>query len=259
MGERNDEGPYFVEVSESGCLKCGEGGLWAVCSAFDGEECEVLGTTFGDEETAADVCDAMNVAYRAGQVSASTAEKLDLDGCLPKPDAFRSRHLRAAAEQVLAIGFPQSVGEQVRVLLQRFHALDRAFASAAGVGKSDAEKLPQGSIPDAPSAREVEAVAWKWDDERGQWLARIGPFVLHAFPGFGGSSAPERWSIKFEGERSVVPIAEGKTGGREAAEAQLLELVRVGAWALGYELCRIGGTCRNRDQQRPEQHAREWR
>jgi hypothetical protein len=48
------------------CAHCGHGKMWTIESGFLGEEI-AIGTSWGDQELAQDVCELMNDAYDAGR------------------------------------------------------------------------------------------------------------------------------------------------------------------------------------------------
>ncbi len=58
---------YRVDVADGhkGCEHCKAGTFWTIVYTEDGEPIEI-GTSWGDEELAQDICDLMNMAYDAG-------------------------------------------------------------------------------------------------------------------------------------------------------------------------------------------------
>lgn len=70
--ETPDTSHYRVEIADgaTGCEKCGHDAMWTVVwTEPNGESCQI-GTSWGDEELAEDVCDLMNMAYEAGKETA---------------------------------------------------------------------------------------------------------------------------------------------------------------------------------------------
>lgn len=57
--------PYFLEVGENGCVKCGHNKTWDIIQP-DGV---ALATTYGDYEEAEEICDMLNIAYALGRAS----------------------------------------------------------------------------------------------------------------------------------------------------------------------------------------------
>jgi len=70
-----DEQFYRVQLSanHAACTQCGHGSYYTIVYKDNGEEIEI-GTAWGDEELAEDICDLMNMAYDAGVESASVDE-----------------------------------------------------------------------------------------------------------------------------------------------------------------------------------------
>ena len=61
--EREEKEPYFVEVDNNGCTKCGVGRTWVVV----GPDGCAGGTSYGLEEDAADLAEDLNIAFFRGQ------------------------------------------------------------------------------------------------------------------------------------------------------------------------------------------------
>lgn len=59
----NSEEPYFVEVDENGCSKCGSGRMWRVIGPGD----IGLSTSYGLMEDAEDLAEELNIAYANGR------------------------------------------------------------------------------------------------------------------------------------------------------------------------------------------------
>ena len=57
---------YNVEISSAGCERCGVGTQWAIVTNLNGEPTEIGGMTWGDKETAEDICEMLNEAYERG-------------------------------------------------------------------------------------------------------------------------------------------------------------------------------------------------
>jgi hypothetical protein len=55
--------PYFVEIDENGCAKCGVGRMWTVIGP-DGTQHQ---TSFADEDDAARLAEDLNDAYYRGK------------------------------------------------------------------------------------------------------------------------------------------------------------------------------------------------
>lgn len=62
MSEQGKE-PYFVEVNNDGCSRCGHDRTWTVV----GPDGVALGQSWVDEDDAQDVADWLNEAYEAGR------------------------------------------------------------------------------------------------------------------------------------------------------------------------------------------------
>lgn len=62
----NTEDPYFITVDTNGCGHCGEGRTWAIV----GPDGAMGGTSFEDEDQAADLAELLNDAYWQGKGSA---------------------------------------------------------------------------------------------------------------------------------------------------------------------------------------------
>lgn len=58
-----EEEPYFVEVDNNGCSKCGAGRTWVVVNP-DGY---AGGTSYGLEEDAQDLAEDLNIAFNRGR------------------------------------------------------------------------------------------------------------------------------------------------------------------------------------------------
>lgn len=58
---------YRVEVEDenAGCKHCGHGKFWVIMEG-QGDDAAGQGTSYGDKETADDICDLMNMAFDAG-------------------------------------------------------------------------------------------------------------------------------------------------------------------------------------------------
>lgn len=55
--------PYFVEVDQNGCEKCGSGRTWSVV----GPDGSALGISYGYEEDADEMAEALNESFDAGR------------------------------------------------------------------------------------------------------------------------------------------------------------------------------------------------
>jgi len=62
----NTEDPYFITVDTNGCGHCGEGRTWAIV----GPDGVMGGTSFEDEDEAADLVELLNDAYCQGRSGA---------------------------------------------------------------------------------------------------------------------------------------------------------------------------------------------
>jgi hypothetical protein len=62
MEDQSMDEPYFVEVDENGCTKCGAGRMWTVIGP-DGDQHH---TSFADEDDAAKLAEDLNDAYYKG-------------------------------------------------------------------------------------------------------------------------------------------------------------------------------------------------
>lgn len=58
---------YRVALADGhdGCERCGSNRMWTVISG-EGDDAIEIGTSWGDQELAEDVCDLMNMAFREG-------------------------------------------------------------------------------------------------------------------------------------------------------------------------------------------------
>lgn len=63
----NEEEPYFVEIDNNGCSKCGAGRTWVVVDP-DGY---AGGTSYGLEEDAQDLAENLNIAFHRGRTGKS--------------------------------------------------------------------------------------------------------------------------------------------------------------------------------------------
>ena len=68
MGRGSDSPKHYrVEVQTHGCERCSAGTTWALVEDVSGEPVEIGGVSYGDKETADDICDMLNEAFERGK------------------------------------------------------------------------------------------------------------------------------------------------------------------------------------------------
>ena len=71
MNPNKVDAPYFIEVCENGCSKCGADRTWDVI----GPDGVALSQSYHDEEDASWLAEQLNDAYFAGRVAERNEEK----------------------------------------------------------------------------------------------------------------------------------------------------------------------------------------
>lgn len=68
--------PYFIEVDTNGCDKCGHDRTWCIVGPDPDEQ--ATSASYGDEDEAQHICDALNDAYYRG-FTACIERRAELD------------------------------------------------------------------------------------------------------------------------------------------------------------------------------------